>query len=154
MVSVVRTWRGKRCGAGKRGQACLIEPLDPASSGLMEEAGKQAEPGLAAIADAVLAARREAISLLVRGHRLSSSATLLPQQSPAGDMSGWVDAWKEAIRLARERGQIDGSGLIPSPRRSQGNRFTRGPAEAGKNGLPAFRWNGFHGIELISRSSS
>jgi len=27
----------------------------------MEEAGKQAEPGLAAIADAVLAARREAI---------------------------------------------------------------------------------------------
>jgi len=28
------------------------------------------------------------------------------------------------------------------------------PAEAGKNGLPAFRWNGFHGIEWISRSSS
>jgi len=64
---------------------------------------KHAEPGLAAIADAVLAARREAISLLVPGHRLSSSATLLPQQSPAGDMAGWVDAWKEAIRLARER---------------------------------------------------
>jgi hypothetical protein len=85
-------------------QACLIEPLDPASSGIMEEAGKQAEPGLAAIADAVLAARREAISLLVPGHRLSSSSTLLPQQSPAGDMAGWVDAWKEAIRLARERG--------------------------------------------------
>ena len=37
-------------------------------------------------------------------HRLSSSATLLPQQSPAGDMAGWVDAWKEAIRLTRERG--------------------------------------------------
>jgi len=34
------------------------------------------------------------------------------------------------------------------------NRFTCGPAEAGENGLPAFRWNGFHGIELISRSSS
>jgi hypothetical protein len=85
-------------------QACLIEPLVPASSGLMEEAGKQAEPGIAAIADAVLAARREAISLLVPGHRLSSSATLFPQQSPAGDIAGWVDAWKEAIRLAMERG--------------------------------------------------
>jgi hypothetical protein len=29
----------------------------------------------------------------------------------------------------------------------QGDRFACGPAEAGKNGLPAFRWNGFHGIE-------
>jgi hypothetical protein len=35
-----------------------------------------------------------------------------------------------------------------------GDRFTYGPAQAGKNGLPAFRWNGFHGIGLISRSSS
>ena len=51
----------------------------------------------------MLAARRETISLLVPGHRLSSTATLLPQQSPARDMAGWVDAWKEAIRLARDR---------------------------------------------------
>jgi hypothetical protein len=70
----------------------------------MEEGGEQAEPGLAAIADAVLAARREAFSQLVSGHRLVSSATFLPQQSQAGDVDGWVDAWKEAIRLARERG--------------------------------------------------
>jgi hypothetical protein len=34
------------------------------------------------------------------------------------------------------------------------NRLTCGPAEAGKNGLPAFRWNGFHGIEQISCSST
>ena len=83
--------------------AYLIEPLDPASSGLMEEAGKQDEAGLAAIADAVLAAKREAISLLVPGHRLNSSATLIPEQSPAGEMAGWVGAWKDAIRVARER---------------------------------------------------
>jgi hypothetical protein len=85
-------------------QACLIELLVSTSSGLMEEARKQAEPGLAAITDAVLAARREAISLLVPPHRLSFAATFLPQQSPTGDVAGWVDAWKEAIRLARERG--------------------------------------------------
>jgi len=47
---------------------------------------------------------REAISQLVPGQRLSSSATLLPQQSPAGDMANRADAWKEAIRLAKERG--------------------------------------------------
>ena len=35
-----------------------------------------------------------------------------------------------------------------------GDRFTCGPAEAGKNGLLALRWNGFHGIELISCSGT
>ena len=84
-------------------QACLIEPLDPASAALMEEAGKKAEPGFAAIAEAVLAARQEAINLLVPGQRISSSATLSPQQTAVGEMAGWVDAWKDAIRLARER---------------------------------------------------
>jgi hypothetical protein len=29
-----------------------------------------------------------------------------------------------------------------------------GPAEVGKNGLPAFRWNAFHGIVLTNRCSS
>ena len=84
-------------------QACLIEPLDPASAALMEEAGKKAEPGFAAIADAVLAARQEAISLLVPGQRISSSAALRPPLTAVGDMAGWVDSWKDAIRLARER---------------------------------------------------
>jgi hypothetical protein len=84
-------------------QACLIEPLDQVSSGLMEEAAKQAEPGLATIARAVLAARQDAISLLVPGHRLSCTATLLPESGPAGNMAEWVESWKEAIRLARER---------------------------------------------------
>lgn len=84
-------------------QACLIEPLDPASAALMEESGKKAEQGIAAIAEAVLAAREEAISLLVPGHRISSSASLRPQQTAVGDIAGWVDAWKDAIRLARER---------------------------------------------------
>jgi len=84
-------------------QACLIEPLDPASAALMEEAGKKAEPGFAAIAEAVLAARLEAISLLVPGQRIASPATLLPPQTAVGDMASWVDAWKDAIRLARER---------------------------------------------------
>jgi hypothetical protein len=69
----------------------------------MEETGKKAEPGFAAIAAAVLAARQEAISLLVPGQRISSSATLSPQQTAVGEMAGWVDAWKDAIRLARER---------------------------------------------------
>ena len=85
-------------------QACLIEPLDPVSSGLMEEAAKPAEPGLATIARAVLAARQDAISLLVPGQRLSSTATLFPESGPAGDMAAWVESWKEAIRLARQRG--------------------------------------------------
>jgi hypothetical protein len=85
-------------------QACLIEPLDQVSSGLMEEAAKRAEPGLATIARAVLAARQDAISLLVPGQRISSTATLLPESGPAGDMAAWVESWKEAIRLARERG--------------------------------------------------
>ncbi len=84
-------------------QACLIEPLDNVSSGLMEDAGKRAEPGLAAVADAVLAARREAISQLVPGQRLSSTATLLQESGPAGDMAAWVESWKEAIRLAKQR---------------------------------------------------
>jgi hypothetical protein len=73
------------------------------SSGLMEEAAKQAEPGLATIARAVLSARQDAISLLVPGHRLSCTATLLPESGPAGNMAEWVESWKEAIRLARER---------------------------------------------------
>jgi hypothetical protein len=84
-------------------QACLIEPLDPASAALMEESGKKAEAGFAVIAEAVLAARQEAISLLVPGQRISSAASLRPQQTAVGDMAGWVDAWKDAIRLARER---------------------------------------------------
>ena len=84
-------------------QACLIEPLDQVSSGLMEEAAKRAEPGLATIARAVLAARQDAISLLVPGQRISSTATLLPESGPAGDMAAWVESWKEAIRLARQR---------------------------------------------------
>jgi hypothetical protein len=84
-------------------QACLIEPLDPVSSRLMEQAAKQAEPGLATIARAVLAARQDAISLLVPGQRLSSTATLLPESGQAGDMAAWVESWKEAIRLARKR---------------------------------------------------
>ncbi len=37
----------------------------------------------------------------------------------------------------------------------QNDPATAGPlADPDANGLPAFRWNGFHGIELISRSSS
>jgi hypothetical protein len=43
------------------------------------------------------------MSLLVPGHRLSSTATLLPESGQAGDMAAWVESWKEAIRLARQR---------------------------------------------------
>ena len=83
--------------------ACLIKPLDPAASGLMEEAGRKPESDVADTVDAVLAARREAIGLLVPGHPLSTPATLLPQQNPAVDMAGLVNEWKEAIRQAMER---------------------------------------------------
>jgi hypothetical protein len=50
--------------------------------------------------------------------------------------------------------QVEGGGTDALLGSNPGDRFTCGPAEAGKNGLPAFRWNGFHGIELISRRSS
>jgi hypothetical protein len=50
--------------------------------------------------------------------------------------------------------QVEGGGTDALLGSNPGDRFTCGPAEAGKNGLPALRWNGFHGIELISRSSS
>ena len=50
--------------------------------------------------------------------------------------------------------QVEGGGTDALLGSNPGDRFTCGPAEAGKNSLPAFRWNGFHGIELISRSSS
>lgn len=45
--------------------------------------------------------------------------------------------------------------LIPSwsATLATGSR-TRPPAQAGKNGLPPFGCNGFHGIELIIRSST
>jgi hypothetical protein len=90
-------------------QACLIEPLGQVSSGLMQEAAKQADPGLATIARAVLGARQDAISLLMPGQRLSSTATLPPESGPTGDMAAWVESWKEAIRLARDRaGRIEG----------------------------------------------
>ncbi len=50
--------------------------------------------------------------------------------------------------------QVEGCGTDALLDSNPGNRFTGGAAEAGKNGLPAFRWNGSHGIGLISRSSS
>jgi hypothetical protein len=50
--------------------------------------------------------------------------------------------------------QVEGGETDALHGSNPGDRFTCGPAEAGKNGLPAFRWNGFHGIELISRSRS
>jgi hypothetical protein len=49
--------------------------------------------------------------------------------------------------------QVEGCGTDALLGSSPGDRFTCGPAEAGKNGLPAFWWNGFHGIGLMSRSS-
>jgi len=69
----------------------------------MEEAAKQADPGLATIARAVLASGQDAISLLVPGQRPSSTVTLLPESGQNGDMAAWVESWKEAIRPAGQR---------------------------------------------------
>jgi hypothetical protein len=49
---------------------------------------------------------------------------------------------------------VEGCGTDALLGSNPGDRFTCGPAEAGKNYLPAFRWNGFHGLGLVSRSSS